>query len=120
MTIWQSHAYNYDPPGYREMMDEIDSLQEQDSLEEEHNEKVLEALQDDEIPHESDNAMGELFNRYPKEMRLIMNGLAKALVLGGFDASRSVESLLSFLPQEAADIVKNYLFKNVKFETIYY
>ena len=37
MTIWQSHAYNYDPPGYREMMDEIDSLQEQDSLEEEHN-----------------------------------------------------------------------------------
>ncbi len=114
MTIWQSQAHNDDPPGYRAMMDDIDRLQELDSLEEEHTEKVLEALQDDQIPHEADDAIGELFNLYPKEMRLIMNGLAKALLLGGFDSSRSVKSLLYFLPLEARNVVKNYLLKNVK------
>ena len=114
MTIWQSQAYNYDPPGYRSMMDEIDKLQEQDSLEEEHEERVLEALQDDQILHEADDAISELFNLYPEEMRLIMNGLAKALLLEGFDTLRSVRSLLCFLPQEARNVVKNYLLKNVK------
>ena len=114
MTIWQSQAHNDDPPGYRAMMDDIDRLQELDSLEEEHTEKVLEALQDDQITHEADDAIGELFNLYPKEMRLIMNGLAKALLLNGFDASQSVRNLLSLLPDNAEDIALNYLLKNVK------
>lgn len=113
MVFSNKNTSNPEPYGYWSLMDAIDREQAASDLKEQHEERILEALQDDQIDDYADEAMGEIFNLFPDEIKKIMNSLAKALVLGGFDANQTVQSLLSVLPQDAEDKVKNYLFTNV-------
>lgn len=114
MGFLNTNILNPEPHGYWGLMDEIDREQAASDFKEQHEARILEALQDDEVADYADEAMGELFDHFPDEMKKIMNSLAKALVLGGFDASQTVQSLLSALPLAAEDKVKNYLFKHIE------
>ena len=109
MTIWQSHAYNYDPPGYREMMQYEEDSQRVSDAAEEKKQEILEKLEDDELIDIAAEAFGELYStKHSDETDKLINEIVKVLVLVCYK-DMTVRQLLSHLSLEARKNVTDYI-----------
>ena len=103
---------NPEPPIYWQTMNEIDDSERFSSAKEEFENKVLDALEDDELIGTASDAFGELFTWFPDEMEMVANRLVQELALGGCNSPLS--GIFSYLPVGAREKVKNYLFEHVE------
>lgn len=106
------NTLNPEPPIYWQSMARMDAMEKAADEAERAENKVLDALDDDQIAGHAADAFGELFTWYPKEMEMVANRLIQELVLGGFNSNLS--GVLSYLPLGAREKIKNYLIENVE------
>lgn len=103
---------NPEPPIYWRTMSIIAAAERAADEKEELENKVLDALEDDELIGTAADAFGELFTWYPDAMEEVANRLIQELVLGGFNSNLS--GIFSYLPVGAREKVKNYLIENAE------
>ena len=103
---------NPEPPIYWQTMNSIAAAQRAADEKEEFENKVLDALEDDELIGTAADAFGELFTWFPDEMEMVANRLVQELALGGCNSPLS--GIFSYLPVGAREKVKNYLFEHVE------
>lgn len=103
---------NSEPPIYWQAMARMAAMEKAISEKEELENKVLDALEDNQLIGCAADAFGELFTWYPDEMEQVANRLIQELVLGGFNSNLSV--IFSYLPVDAREKVKNYLIENAE------
>lgn len=103
---------NSEPPIYWQAMARMAAMEKAISEKEELENKVLDALEDNQLIGCAADAFGELFTWYPDAMEKVANRLIQELVLGGFNSNLSV--IFSYLPVDAREKVKNYLIENAE------
>ena len=103
---------NPEPPIYWQSMGRMDAMEKAISEKEELENKVLDALEDNQIVGYAADAFGELFTWFPDEMEQVANRLVQEIILGGCNSPLS--GIFSYLPAGAREKVKNYLIENVK------
>lgn len=103
---------NPEPPIYWQSMGRMDAMEKAISEKEELENKVLDALEDDQLMGCAADAFGELFTWYPEEMEQVANRLIQELVLGGLNSN--LNGIFSYLPAGAREKIKNYLIENAE------
>ena len=103
---------NPEPPVYWQAMARMDLLEKVADEAERAENKVLDALEDNQIVEHAADAFGELFTWFPEAMEQVANRLIQELVLGGFNSNLSV--IFSYLPVDAREKIKNYLIENAE------
>ena len=103
---------NPEPPVYWQAMARMDLLEKAADEAERAENKVLDALEDNQIVEHAADAFGELFTWFPDEMEQVANRLVQEIVLGGCNSPLS--GIFSYLPVGAREKIKNYLFENVE------
>lgn len=112
MATYSVNTLNPEPPIYWQAMARMTSMEKAASEKEELENKVLDALEDNELMGCAADAFGELFTWYPSEMEKVANRLIQELVLGGLNSNLS--GILSYLPAGAREKIKNYLIENAE------
>ena len=103
---------NPEPPVYWQAMARMDLLEKAADEAERAENKVLDALEDNQIVEHAADAFGELFTWFPDEMEQVANRLVQEIVLGGCNSPLS--GIFSYLPVGAREKIKNYLFEHVE------
>lgn len=103
---------NPEPPIYWQAMARMSAMEKAISKKEELENKVLDALEDDELIGIAADAFGELFTWFPNEMEQVANRLVQELVFGGVNSPLS--GIFSYLPAGAREKIKNYLFEHAE------
>ncbi len=103
---------NPEPPIYWQAMARMAAMEKAASEKEELENKVLDALEDNQIVEHAADAFGELFTWFPEAMDQVANRLIQELVLGGLNSNLS--GIFSYLPVDAREKIKNYLIENAE------
>ena len=106
------NTLNPEPPIYWQAMGRMTAMEKAASENEELENKVLDALEDNQIVEHAADAFGELFTWFPEAMDQVANRLIQELVLGGLNSNLS--GILSYLPAGAREKIKNYLIENAE------
>ena len=106
------NTLNREPPIYWQSMSRMAAMEKAASEKEELENKVLDALEDNQIVEHAADAFGELFTWFPEAMDQVANRLIQALVLGGLNSN--LNGIFSYLPAGACEKIKNYLIENAE------
>ena len=106
------NTLNPEPPIYWQAMDRMTAMEKAASEKEELENKVLDALEDNQIVEHAADAFGELFTWYPSEMEQVANRLIQELVFGGCNSPLS--GIFSYLPVDAREKIKKFLIENAE------
>ena len=103
---------NPEPPIYWQAMARMDAMEKAASEKEELENKVLDALEDNELIGIAADAFGELFTWFPEAMEQVANRLIQELVFGGCNSPLS--GIFSYLPVDAREKIKKFLIENAE------
>lgn len=106
------NTLNREPPIYWQSMSRMTAMEKAASEKEELENKVLDALEDNQIVEHAADAFGELFTWFPEAMEQVANRLIQELVLGGFKSNLS--GIFSYLPVDAREKIKKYIIENAE------
>ena len=112
MATYSVNTLNPEPPIYWRAMARMTSMEKAASEKEELENKVLDALEDNELIGIAADAFGELFTWFPEAMEQVANRLIQELVFGGCNSPLS--GIFSYLPVDAREKIKKFLIENAE------
>ena len=112
MATYSVNTLNPEPPIYWQSMDRMTAMEKAASEKEELENKVLDALEDNELIGIAADAFGELFTWFPEAMEQVANRLIQELVFGGCNSPLS--GIFSYLPVDAREKIKKFLIENAE------